>query len=159
MLLHWQILVVVVLLSGMAASTFCSFASSTSSSVSTVGERRPRQTTVTTVHTGTKWYQQQHTPQEEGRGGRECPGGQEGRQANLLPGDFILHCKLGGGLKRKEVFLMAIFYTAILKCCIYHKLQWLWEEGGVGRGLGNRSNSTWCWVKESRNVLTNGYSH
>nr|XP_028603145.1 calcium/calmodulin-dependent protein kinase type 1D [Podarcis muralis] len=38
----------------MSPSTPCSFASSASSPVSAVGERRPRQTTVTTVHTGTK---------------------------------------------------------------------------------------------------------
>uniref|UniRef100_A0A8D0BZI2 Calcium/calmodulin dependent protein kinase ID n=1 Tax=Salvator merianae TaxID=96440 RepID=A0A8D0BZI2_SALMN len=37
-----------------APSTLCSFASSASSGVSAVGERRPRQTTVTTVHMGTK---------------------------------------------------------------------------------------------------------
>ncbi|KAF7246604.1 Calcium/calmodulin-dependent protein kinase type 1D [Varanus komodoensis] len=38
----------------MSPSTLCSFASSASSGVSAVGERRSRQTTVTTVHTGTK---------------------------------------------------------------------------------------------------------
>ncbi|XP_077194070.1 calcium/calmodulin-dependent protein kinase type 1D isoform X2 [Paroedura picta] len=35
-------------------STLCSFASSASSGISAVGERRTRQTTITTVHTGTK---------------------------------------------------------------------------------------------------------
>lgn len=41
---------------GMSPSTLCSFVSSASSGVSAVGgERRPRATTVTTVHTGSKW--------------------------------------------------------------------------------------------------------
>ncbi|KAH0616434.1 hypothetical protein JD844_027524 [Phrynosoma platyrhinos] len=38
----------------MSPSTLCSFASSASAGISAVGERRPRPTTVTTVHTGTK---------------------------------------------------------------------------------------------------------
>lgn len=41
---------------GMSPSTLCSFVSSASSGVSAVGgDRRPRPTTVTTVHTGSKW--------------------------------------------------------------------------------------------------------
>jgi hypothetical protein len=62
---------------GLAPSTLCSFISS-SSGVSGVGaERRPRPTTVTTVHTGSKWPALEVGPRGQGQG-RGAPEHQAG---------------------------------------------------------------------------------
>lgn len=56
---------------GMSPSTLCSFVSSASSGVSAVGgDRRPRATTVTTVHTGSKWAPGRQERAGDGAGGR-----------------------------------------------------------------------------------------
>lgn len=101
---------------GMSPSTLCSFVSSASSGVSAVGgDRRPRPTTVTTVHTGSKW--------EPGRRGAGRRLGWQGSSARSHP---AVHAQRR--TRRKK-----IFYGHILYCNseMFHLSQTAMTPGGM----------------------------
>lgn len=101
---------------GMSPSTLCSFVSSASSGVSAVGgDRRPRPTTVTTVHTGSKW--------EPGRRGA---GRRLGWQGSPAPSRPAVHAPWR--TRRKK-----IFYGHILYCDseMFHLSQTAMTPGGT----------------------------
>lgn len=101
---------------GMSPSTLCSFVSSASSGVSAVGgDRRPRPTTVTTVHTGSKW--------EPGRRGAGWAGRSPLRPHTLRR------------TRRKKIFLWPYFILQFWNVSFITN---------CNDSRGNGSNSLWC---------------